>query len=121
VWEKLSKLPDREAMARWADEHSRFFYPDGSQQLALDEDLVALNVAFDQSEFFDRVLADLRTMDMAAKFLRVAPARPRRSRPAAPTSLYFRPFASNLSSSVQRGVLTSGRIVAYHDDAWHPG
>jgi hypothetical protein len=28
---------------------------------------VALNIAFDQSEFFDRVLADLRSMDNAAK------------------------------------------------------
>jgi hypothetical protein len=54
-------------MAKWAEEHSRFVYPDGAHQLALDEDLVALNIAFDQSEFFDRVLADLRSMDKAAK------------------------------------------------------
>jgi hypothetical protein len=54
-------------MAKWADEHSRFVYPDGAHQLALDEDLVALNIAFDQSEFFDRVLADPRSMDKAVK------------------------------------------------------
>jgi hypothetical protein len=75
VWEKLSKLPDREAMARWADEHARFFYPDAAQLLAVDEDLVALNVSFDQPEFFDKAIGGLRargtaTRDRAVRLLK---------------------------------------------------
>ena len=60
VWAEVSKLTDREAMAKWADDHSRFFYPDGEQRLAIDEDLAALNIAFDQPEFFVKTVADLR-------------------------------------------------------------
>ena len=56
IWEKLSGMPDREAMARWAEENGRFLHPDGAQRLTIDEDLVALNVPFDQPEFFARVL-----------------------------------------------------------------
>jgi hypothetical protein len=67
LWEEISKLPDRESMARWADDHSRFFYPDATQQLALDEDLVALKMAFDDPQFLARVLSDLRSGDGAAK------------------------------------------------------
>ena len=67
VWEKLSGQANREAMARWAEEHCRFFHPDGAQRLAIDEDLVALNIAFDQPEFFDKVLADLRSKDTTAR------------------------------------------------------
>jgi len=67
VWEELSKLPDREAMARWADEHARFFYPDAAQLLAVDEDLVALNVSFDQPEFFDKAIGGLRARDTATR------------------------------------------------------
>ncbi len=67
VWATVSKLKDRDAMAAWADEHSRFFSPNASQLLAMDEDLVAINVAFDQPEFFDKVLADLRSADDAKK------------------------------------------------------
>ena len=67
VWEKLSGMPDREAMARWAEENGRFLHPDGAQQLTIDEDLVALNVPFDQPEFFARVLPGLRATDTAAR------------------------------------------------------
>ena len=66
IWEKLSALPDRETMAEWADEHSRFFHPDPSQKLEIDEDLAELGVAFDQAEFFDKALADLGSKDAAA-------------------------------------------------------
>lgn len=67
VWERLSKLPDREARANWADEHARFFHPNGEQRLAIDEDLVAWNVAFDKPEFFEKSIAGLRSGDKAAK------------------------------------------------------
>jgi hypothetical protein len=67
IWEKLSGMPDREAMARWAEENGRFLHPDGAQQLTIDEDLVALNVPFDQPEFFARVLPGLRATDTAAR------------------------------------------------------
>ncbi len=67
VWTTLSKLPDREAMARWADENARFLHPDGAQRLEIDEDLAALNVAFDQPEFFEKAIAGLRSNDAAAK------------------------------------------------------
>ena len=67
VWAEVSKLSDREAMAKWADDHSRFFYPDGEQRLAIDEDLAALNIAFDQPEFFEKTLAGLPSQDAAVK------------------------------------------------------
>jgi hypothetical protein len=67
VWEEISKLPSREARAKWADEHSRFFHPDAECRLAIDEDLVAWNVAFDQPEFFEKATAGLRSGDVAAK------------------------------------------------------
>lgn len=66
VWEKLSKQPDREAMANWADENGRFLHPDADQRLAIDDDLVAIGTAFDRPEFFDEVLAGLRSNDDAA-------------------------------------------------------
>ena len=67
IWEKLSGMPDREAMARWAEENGRFLHPDGAQRLTIDEDLVALNVPFDQPEFFAKVLPGLRATDTAAR------------------------------------------------------
>jgi hypothetical protein len=67
IWGKLSGMPDREAMARWAEENGRFLHPDGAQQLTIDEDLVALNVPFDQPEFFAKVLPGLRATDTAAR------------------------------------------------------
>jgi hypothetical protein len=65
VWEELSKRPDREAMAQWADEHARFLHPDSAQRLVLDEDLVALGVPFDEPAFFDKTIADLGSSDPA--------------------------------------------------------
>lgn len=67
IWAEISRLPNREAKARWADEHSRFFHPDGEHRLAFDEDLVAWNVAFDQPEFFEKAIAGLGSDDPAAK------------------------------------------------------
>src|SRR5262249_46026952 len=63
IWKQMSVLPDREAMAKWADEHSRFLHPDSAQKLTMDEDLVALGIPFDHPEFMERVLADLRSND----------------------------------------------------------
>jgi len=67
IWERLSQRPYREGMARWADEYARFLHPDSAQRLAMDEDLKALNVPFDQPEFFDKILAGLRSNDAATK------------------------------------------------------
>ena len=66
IWEEVSKRPDREAMAEWADEHARFLHPDSAERLATDEDLVALGVPFDEPAFFDKAFADLRSDDKAA-------------------------------------------------------
>jgi hypothetical protein len=63
IWKTLSKRPDREMMARWADENARFLHPNHDQLLEIDDDLVALGVQFDQPEFFDKMLADLRSND----------------------------------------------------------
>jgi hypothetical protein len=65
IWETMSALSDRESMAKWADKHSRFFHPNADQKLEIDEDLAALDVAFDVPEFFDKVLAGLRSRDAA--------------------------------------------------------
>jgi hypothetical protein len=67
VWAEVSKLSDREAMAKWADDHSRFFYPDGERRLAIDEDLAALSIGFDQPEFFEKTVAGLHSNDAAEK------------------------------------------------------
>jgi len=48
IWEQLSALPDRETMAKWADEHSRYFHPDGAQKLEIDDDLVQLGLPFEE-------------------------------------------------------------------------
>ena len=63
TWKTLSKRPDRESMAQWADENARFLHPNRDQLLEIDDDLVASGVSFDQPEFFDKVLADLRSED----------------------------------------------------------
>jgi hypothetical protein len=65
VWDEVSKLPTREAKAKWADEHARFFHPDGEHRLAIDADLLAWNVAFDQPEFFEKAIAGLGSTDKA--------------------------------------------------------
>jgi hypothetical protein len=59
LWTKLSPL-GREKMAEWFDQNKAFLHPNTNHQLELDEDLVALGVAFDRPEFFDRALAGLR-------------------------------------------------------------
>jgi hypothetical protein len=66
VWRELSKQPNRKAMAKWAEEHERFFHPDKTQRLAVDEDLMALGVPFDDPRFFDKAFGDLRAKDHAA-------------------------------------------------------
>ena len=63
TWKTLSQRPDRESMAQWADENARFLHPNRDQLLEIDDDLVASGVRFDQPEFFDKVLADLRSQD----------------------------------------------------------
>jgi hypothetical protein len=63
VWKAVSKQPDREMMAQWADENGRFLHPNRDQRLELDDDLAGLGVRFDQPEFFDKVLADLGSQD----------------------------------------------------------
>ena len=63
TWKALSRRPDREAMARWADENAQFLHPNRDQLLEIDNDLVGLGVRFDQPEFFDKVLADLGSKD----------------------------------------------------------
>jgi hypothetical protein len=61
IWETLSAQGTREEMAQWADATAKFFYPDHSQRLEIDEDLKAIAAAFDQPAFFDKALADLRS------------------------------------------------------------
>jgi hypothetical protein len=63
IWSMLSKQPDRAAMIKWADENSKFLYPDSAQKLAFDEDLKALGVAFNQPDFFAKAFTDLRSSD----------------------------------------------------------
>jgi len=65
TWAKVSERPDRETMAQWADENSQFLHPYEDQLLEIDDDLLASGVAFDQPEFFDKALADLRSDDAA--------------------------------------------------------
>ncbi len=65
TWKMVSKRPDREAMAKWADENARFLHPNRDQLLEIDDDLLSSGVSFDQPEFFDKVLADLRSEDRA--------------------------------------------------------
>ena len=67
VWDEISNLPDREAMAKWADDRSRFFHPDGEQRLAIDVDLAAWDIAFDRPEFFEKAIAGLGSDDAAAR------------------------------------------------------
>ena len=50
-------------MAQWADQNARFLHPNRDQVLEIDDDLVASGVRFDQPEFFDKMLADLRSKD----------------------------------------------------------
>jgi len=63
TWKTLSKRPDRETMAQWADKNAQFLHPNHDQLLEIDDDLVASGVRFDHPEFFDKVLADLRSED----------------------------------------------------------
>ncbi|MBN9691789.1 MAG: hypothetical protein J0M24_16230 [Verrucomicrobia bacterium] len=66
VWEQVSPL-SRAQKAEWFDRNERYLHPDATQKLELDSDLVALGVAFDQPEFFDRTIADLRANGTAAE------------------------------------------------------
>ncbi|HEY1785659.1 MAG TPA: hypothetical protein VGG30_08930 [Pirellulales bacterium] len=51
----------------WFDKNARYLRPGSDQLLELDEDLVALDVTFDQPEFFTRAISALRSEDDAAK------------------------------------------------------
>jgi hypothetical protein len=66
LWAKLEPV-GREKMTDWADKNSQFLHPDSNQQLDLDQDLVALGIAFDQPEFFTRTISDLRAGGPAAE------------------------------------------------------
>jgi hypothetical protein len=61
LWETISSKGDRQAMAKWAEANQKFFHPAPSQKLEIDEDLVALGVAFDEPAFFEKTIADLRS------------------------------------------------------------
>ena len=65
TWKTLSQRPDRDLMAQWADENARFLHPNRDQLLEIDDDLLGSGVKFDQPEFFDKVIADLRSKDSA--------------------------------------------------------
>jgi len=62
-WKTLSKRSDRESMAQWSDENAQFLHPNHDQVLEIDDDLAASGVRFDQPEFFEKVIADLRSQD----------------------------------------------------------
>ena len=59
LWAKIAPL-GREKMAEWVEHDGRFLHPNSKQQLELDDDLVALGLAFDQEEFFTKAISDLR-------------------------------------------------------------
>ncbi len=63
VWNIISALTDREEMAKWADQNGKFLHPNDEQRLAIDEDLQALGLAFDEPAFFKTTLADLKAKD----------------------------------------------------------
>lgn len=64
LWVKLP--PKREDMAAWFDQNRSFLHPNAKQELEVDDDLLALGLAFDKPEFFDRTLADLESGDTAS-------------------------------------------------------
>jgi hypothetical protein len=63
IWQTMFALGDREKMAKWADEHSPYFYPNAQQVLDIDTDLAVLKVSFDVPEFFDKTIAAMRSDD----------------------------------------------------------
>ena len=66
LWTKVSAL-SREKMAEWFDQNQAFLHPNSDHKFEMDPDLVALGVAFDRPEFFDKTLADLRRGGPAAE------------------------------------------------------
>ena len=66
LWATISPL-GREKMAAWADQNSKFLYPNSKQELQFDDDLVALGVPFDEENFFAKTVADLRVGGAAAE------------------------------------------------------
>jgi hypothetical protein len=66
LWEKVSALGGREPMAKWADENGKYLHPNAEQKLEIDEDLLALGVAFDDAQFFDKAFDAIRSGDGAA-------------------------------------------------------
>jgi len=66
LWTKVSPL-GREKMAEWFDQNKAFLYPTTNHQLEIDQDLVALGVSFDKSEFFDKAIAELGATGTAAE------------------------------------------------------
>jgi hypothetical protein len=51
---------NREGLVSWANLNAKFLRPNEQNQLQFDDDLRALNVAFDQAEFLDIVTRELR-------------------------------------------------------------
>ena len=58
LWQQLAGK-SRENLVVWASANAKFLHPDQNNQLEFDEDLVALNVAFDQPKFLDLVVQQL--------------------------------------------------------------
>jgi len=69
VWTVVSSL-SREKMAEWFDQNQSFLHPNTNHQLEIDQDAVALGVSFDKPEFFDKVIANLRTGGTPAEHAR---------------------------------------------------
>jgi hypothetical protein len=65
VWTEVQSF-SREKTAEWFDQNQSFLHPSTNHQLELDPDLVALGVSFDKPEFFDKVIAELRTSSGAS-------------------------------------------------------
>ena len=81
LWAKLEPL-GRDKMVEWAQQNAKFLHPNSNQQLELDEDLLAENIAFDQPEFFPKMLAALhdggaasaRAQRLLRRYVPVGPA-----------------------------------------------
>jgi hypothetical protein len=59
LWDQFSK-EGRGLAVKWMEQNGQFLHPNASLQLEIDPDLTAIGMAFDNSEFFDRTIADLR-------------------------------------------------------------
>ena len=66
LWAKVSPL-GREKMAEWFDRNQSYLHPTANHQLEIDKDIIEIGVPFDKPEFFDKMLADLRTGGTSAE------------------------------------------------------